>query len=116
MLEAKTSRLILRGNFAFYIREVRLCCRSRDSSVGIATGYGLHNGEVGVRVPVGLRIFSTLSRPVLGPIHPPIQWVPRALSLGVSRPGRVADLSPPASAEVKRTCMYASTPPYAFMA
>jgi hypothetical protein len=27
--------------------------RSRDSSVNIATGYGLEDGEVGVRVPVG---------------------------------------------------------------
>jgi hypothetical protein len=34
-----------------------LCCRSRDSSVGIATGYALNNQGVGVRVPVGSRIF-----------------------------------------------------------
>jgi hypothetical protein len=32
---------------------------------------------------------------------PPIQWVPGALSLGVKRPGREADHSPPSSAEVK---------------
>jgi hypothetical protein len=32
----------------------------------------------------------------LGPIQPPIQWV-----LGVKRPGREADHSPPSSAEVK---------------
>jgi hypothetical protein len=32
---------------------------SRDSSVGIATAYGLDDGGVGVRVPVGLRIFSS---------------------------------------------------------
>jgi len=36
----------------------------------------------------------------LGPTQPPIQWVPRALSLGVKRPGREADHSPPSSAEV----------------
>jgi hypothetical protein len=30
-----------------------------------------------------------------------IQWVPGALSLGVKRPGREADHSPPSSAEVK---------------
>jgi hypothetical protein len=30
---------------------------SRDSVVGIATGYGLDDREVGVRVPVGSRIF-----------------------------------------------------------
>jgi hypothetical protein len=37
----------------------------------------------------------------LGPIQPPIQWVPRALSLGVKRAGREADHLPPSSAEVK---------------
>jgi len=31
----------------------------------------------------------------------PIQWVTGALSLGVKRPGREADHSPPSSAEVK---------------
>jgi hypothetical protein len=30
-----------------------------------------------------------------------IEWVPGALSLGVKRPGREADHSPPSSAEVK---------------
>jgi hypothetical protein len=38
------------------------------------------------------------------------------LSSGVRRPGREADHSPPASAEVKKTWIYTSTPPYAFMA
>jgi hypothetical protein len=33
--------------------------RSRDSVVGIATGYGLDDRGVGVRVPVGSRIFSS---------------------------------------------------------
>jgi hypothetical protein len=33
--------------------------RSRDSSVGIATGYGLDDRGVGVRVPVGSSIFSS---------------------------------------------------------
>jgi hypothetical protein len=37
----------------------------------------------------------------VGPTHPPIQWVPGALSLGVKLPGREADHSPPSSAEVK---------------
>jgi hypothetical protein len=36
---------------------------SRDSVVGIATGYGLDNRGVGVRVPVGSRIFSAPRRP-----------------------------------------------------
>jgi hypothetical protein len=37
--------------------------RSRDSSVGIATGYGLGDRVVGVRVPVGLRRSSSPRRP-----------------------------------------------------
>jgi hypothetical protein len=35
---------------------------SRDSSVCTATGYGLDDRGVGVRVPVGSRIFTSLSR------------------------------------------------------
>jgi hypothetical protein len=73
--------------------------------VGIATGYGLDDRGVVVRVAVGLRIFSTSYRPALGSTQPPIQWVP----------GCEADL-PPASAEVKKMWIYTSTPPYAFMA
>jgi hypothetical protein len=36
---------------------------SWESSVGIATGYGLDDGGVGVRVPVGSRISSSPRRP-----------------------------------------------------
>jgi hypothetical protein len=36
---------------------------SRDSGVGIATSYGLDGRRIGVRVPVGSRIFSSPSRP-----------------------------------------------------
>jgi hypothetical protein len=36
---------------------------SRDSAVAIATGYGLDEWEVGVRVPVGSRIFTSPRRP-----------------------------------------------------
>jgi len=38
-------------------------------------------------------IFTTVSRPVLGPTQPPIQWVSDSLSLAVKRPGREADQS-----------------------
>jgi hypothetical protein len=34
-----------------------------DSSVGIATGCGLQGRDVGVRVPVGSRIFPLAQRP-----------------------------------------------------
>jgi len=38
------------------------------------------------------------------------------ISLGVTRPGREADHSPPASAEAKNAWSYTSIPQYAFMA
>jgi hypothetical protein len=37
--------------------------KSRESSVGIATGYGLDDQGVGVRVPVGVRICTSPCRP-----------------------------------------------------
>jgi hypothetical protein len=48
--------------------------------------------------------------------QPPIQWVTGVPSLGVKRPGREADHSPPSSAKVKNAWSYTSTPQYAFMA
>jgi hypothetical protein len=97
----------------------KLNYRIRDSVVGIATGYGLDDRGVGVRVPVGSIIFSSPRRPDRfwgPPAQSPIQWVPEALSPGVKQPEREADYSPPTSAEVKKARIYTSTPPYAFMA
>jgi hypothetical protein len=37
----------------------------------------------------------------VGPTQHPTQWAPGAISLGVKRPGREVDHSPPSSAEVK---------------
>jgi hypothetical protein len=42
-----------------------------------------------------------MARPALRLIQSPKQWVPGALSLGIKRPGREDDHSPPSSAEVK---------------
>jgi hypothetical protein len=50
---------------------------------------------------LGVFLFITTSRAALGPAQPPIQWLPRALSLGVKRPSREANHSPPSSPEVK---------------
>jgi hypothetical protein len=87
--------------------------RSRDSSVGTATGYG-PDGRVPDRVKIF--IFSTSSRPVLGPTQPPIRWVPGASSPPrVKRPGHETDHSSPTSVEVKNRWIYTFSPPYAFM-
>jgi hypothetical protein len=85
------------------------CChggrnQSRDSSVGIGTR--LTGWTIGVlrfdsRRELGIFLFTTASIPALGPTQPPIQWVSRALYLGVKRPVGEADHSPPSSAEVK---------------
>jgi hypothetical protein len=58
-----------------------------------------------------LRIFlyTTASRPAVGPTQPPIQWVPEALFLGVKQQGLEADHSPPC-AGVKNAWNYTSTP------
>jgi hypothetical protein len=85
---------------------------SRDSSVGIATDYGLDDQGGGSSSPGSVKHlhFSISSRPALGSTQPPIKWVP-----GVNRQGREADHSPPTSAEVKKMWIYTSTPPYVFM-
>jgi hypothetical protein len=63
--------------------------------------------------PIGL--LATKSRPSLEPKHPPIQWAPGALTLGLRRQEREADHSPPYGAKAKNVWRYASTPQYAFM-
>jgi hypothetical protein len=71
---------------------------SQECSAGLRVGWS------GVRVWGGgleFFLFTTATRTALGPTQPPIQWVPEAHSLGVKRPGREADHSPPSSAENK---------------
>jgi hypothetical protein len=82
---------------------------SRGSSVGIATGYGQDDREVVVRVPVGSRI-------LISPYRPHWLWGLPNRVLGVKLQKREDDHSPTTSAEVKKTWIYTSTPPYAFMA
>jgi hypothetical protein len=55
-------------------------------------------------------LFTTASRPTLGPTQPPIQLVPGPLFLGEERPRCEADNSSPSSAEVKNAWRYTSTP------
>jgi hypothetical protein len=63
--------------------------------------YGMDDRRFESRWGLGIFLFTTASRPARGHTHPPIQWVPGAVSLGVKRMGREADHSPPSSAEVK---------------
>jgi hypothetical protein len=60
---------------------------------------------------LGIFLFTTASRPALGPTQPPIQWVLRALSPGVNRSARDANHSPSPSTKVKNARNYTSIPP-----
>jgi hypothetical protein len=90
----------------------------RDSSVGIATGYGLDDKRSRSSSPGKVKSFllSTPSRPVLGSTQSPFKLVQGALSPGVKRPGRDVDHSPSISTEVKKTWIYTSTPSHVFIA
>jgi hypothetical protein len=84
---------------------------SWDISSVTALGYGLDDRGFDSRQELGIILFTTVSRPALGPTHPPIQWVSGALSLVLKRPGREADHLRPYSAEVKNAWSYTFTPP-----
>jgi hypothetical protein len=60
---------------------------------------------------LGIFLFTTASRMVLGPIQPPIQWVPEALSLGVKWPECEADHSPLSVLRSRMCGANTSTPP-----
>jgi hypothetical protein len=62
------------------------------------------------RQVLGILLFTTASRPALGPIQPPIRKVPWALFLEVKRPGREADHLPPSSPEVRMRGAYLHSP------
>jgi len=63
----------------------------------------------------GFFLLATTSGLALGPIQPPIQEVPGALSPGVKQLEPEAEHSPPSSAKIKNEWSYTSTPPYVFM-
>jgi hypothetical protein len=87
--------------------------KGRDSSVGIALGYGLDDRGSRVRLPAGAGNLSLHHNVQNGSGAHPASYlmVPGALSLGLKRPGREADHSPPSSAKVNNVWSYTSTPP-----
>jgi hypothetical protein len=92
--------------------------RSRDSSVGIATGYGLDDQGVGSSSPGRVKQFPLLHIVQTGSgVHPTSYKMDTEGSFpGVKRQGREADHSPPTNAEFKKMWIYTSTPPYVFRA
>jgi hypothetical protein len=80
-----------------------ITAKSHDSSVGVALGYELDGRGSRVPFPVRVGNFSLHHRVRngSGPTQSPTEWVPGAVSLGVKRPRRKADRSPPSSAKVK---------------
>jgi hypothetical protein len=73
----------------------------------LATGW-----MVGFRIPAGTGNFSVRRRVQRGAGAHPVSYPVgiRGLSMGVKRPGREADHSPPSRAEVKNAWSYTSTP------
>jgi hypothetical protein len=71
---------------------------SRDSSVGIASAYGMETRRPGFNYRHGEEV---ILRSAQGPVHPPFSWVPEILFPRIKRPGRETDHSAPSSAEVK---------------
>jgi hypothetical protein len=92
--------------------------KSRDSSVGIALGYGMDDLDSKVRFPARAGNFSLHHRVQNGSEAQPASYPmgTRGSSLGVKRPGREADHSPPSNAEVKASGAIPPLPQYAFTA
>jgi hypothetical protein len=88
--------------------------KSQKSVVGIVTGYGLDGRGSELESRYGHE-FSLLHVVLTGSGALPASY---PMGIGGSFPrgkAAVADDAPPASAVVKKTCVYISTPPYAFL-
>jgi hypothetical protein len=79
---------------------------SRESVVGTAIDYGLDDRGVGVRVPVGSRIFSSQRRP--DRLWDPLNLLPNGYRGFFPRGVKLT--IPPTIAEVKKMWIYTSTP------
>jgi len=82
----------------------------------IALSCGLDDLGFESRQGLGVFLFTTASGPALGHARLPIQWVRETLSLGIKRPRREGDHSPPSSNEAKNEWSYTSMPQFTFMA
>jgi hypothetical protein len=91
---------------------------SRDSSVGIATDYGLDDQGGGSSSSGRVKKLSLLHIVQTGSgVHRTSYKMGTGGSFtGVKRQGREADKSPPTSAEVKKMWIYTCTPLYVYMA
>jgi hypothetical protein len=78
----------IRWSFTFHSEDLR----SQSNSVSV--GYRLDDRGL---------FLATASGPPLGPIQPPIQWVPDPFLLGIKRPVCEAEHSLPSSAKFKNT-------------
>jgi hypothetical protein len=102
------SKLIIQYSGNKICGQVDIICNNKSNRAVIAqsvqrwaTGWTIGVLRFDSRRGLGIFLFTNVSRNVLGPTRPPIQRIPEVLSLGVKRPGREADHSPPSSAEVK---------------
>jgi hypothetical protein len=104
LMKACTEENILMINSKAYV--------SRDSSVGIALGYGLDDRAYRVRLPAGAEDFSLHYRVQNGSAAHPASYPmgTRGFSLGVKRPERETDHSPPSSAEANNEWSCTPTP------
>jgi hypothetical protein len=86
--------------------------RSWYSLVNIETG--LQVGQPGFSLwhGLGIFLFATMSRLTLWSSQPPIQWILRALSLGIKWLGYEANHLPQSSTKIKNAWTYNSTSPY----
>jgi hypothetical protein len=84
----------------------RLSCRGSRFS----ERYGLDGRGIESIKLLGIFLFTTASKQPLGAIPPPLERLRGVISVGVKRPGRGADQSPPSSADIKNALSYSSAP------